>query len=120
MKIRINNSAYSVELFNTPTAKAISAKLPLSGNANVWGNEIYFSIPVKCELEPDAKDILEVGDLTYYPPLQAICIFFGPTPMSTDEKPVAAGAVNIFGKIICETEALQMVKQGDKVEILSD
>ena len=74
------------ELDDKPTAQQIWEALPIEGRANVWGDEIYFGIPVKAEQEPDARDEVEVGELGYWPPGSAFCIFFGPTPASTDDK----------------------------------
>lgn len=86
-------------LNNSDTAEKIYEALPFEGTANIWGDEIYFNIPVSLEQEPDARADVEVGELGYWPVGTAFCIFFGPTPMSTGEKPRAASPVNIFGKI---------------------
>jgi len=116
VKIEIKGVVFDVELYDTDTASEIYNNLPISGRATLWGNEIYFSIPLKCKLEPEAKVDLEVGDLGYYPPLQAFCIFFGPTPVSDDNnKPKAAGTVNIFGKISGDISKLKNANNGNTV-----
>lgn len=117
MKIYCNTAQFEVELYNTPSAKAISEKLPLSGNAILWGQEIYFSIPLNTETEHDARDILEVGEIAFYPPMSAFCIFFGATPISTDDKPRAADRVNVIGKIKGDFTPLQDVKNGELIRI---
>lgn len=63
--------------------------LPIEGQANLWGEEIYFKIPVSAQQEPDAREEVEVGTLAYWPAGSAFCIFFGPTPASTGERPKA-------------------------------
>ena len=82
---------FSAELTgeNFATADAIYAKLQIEGKANVWGEEIYFSNPVTIDLE-SAKPLVDVGDIAYWPPGRAICLFFGPTPASWDKEIRAA------------------------------
>jgi hypothetical protein len=74
--------------------------LPLQRNVNRWGEEIYFDLPVHCELEENASSKVNIGDLAYWPKLPAFCIFFGPTPASSSSKPMAASPVNVFGRIL--------------------
>ena len=71
------------ELNEGPTAEKIWEALPIEAKANTWGDEIYFGIPVRAEEEPGAKEDVEVGQLGYWPPGNAFCIFFGPTPASS-------------------------------------
>ena len=85
-------------LYDTETAQAVISALPLKAEGNTWGEEIYFISNINAPLiEP--KDVLEVGDLAYWPPMQAICIFYGPTPASQGDEIRAAGPVSVFGKI---------------------
>lgn len=107
----------SAELNDTDTARAIFAMLPVSGTANVWGEEIYFSIPLRLDPSPDARQEVEVGDLAYWPSGDAFCIFFGPTPVSTGKKPLAYSPVNIFGKIHGDATVLKKVNSGELVKV---
>ncbi len=121
MKIIIRFATYEVEaeLYDTPTGRAIYQMLPVQQNVNTWGEEIYFPVPVDPSLEPDASAEVTVGDLAYWPKLPAFCIFFGPTPASTDEKPVAASAVNIFGRLsTIETDKLKKIHIGENVKVV--
>jgi hypothetical protein len=104
-------------LNDTPTAKAVWQALPITGKANTWGDEIYFAIPVKKDLEPTAKDLVEKGDLGYWPPGRAFCIFFGPTPASTGTEIRCASAVNIIGRIKGDATLFKKVKEGARVKI---
>ena len=104
-------------LNDTPTAKAVWQALPITGKANTWGDEIYFAIPVKKDLEPTAKDLVEKGDLGYWPPGRAFCIFFGPTPASTGTEIRCASAVNIIGHIKGDATLFKKVKEGARVKI---
>src|SRR5687767_4253669 len=88
------------ELYDGPTADAVWQALPLEAAASTWGDEIYFSIPVQANEEPDARADVAVGDLGYWPPGHAFCIFFGRTPASSDGDPRAASPVNVIGRVI--------------------
>ena len=85
--ITINNIELKANLLDTPTAKKIYDALPIEGRANIWGNEIYFGIPVKIGEDTEAQDEVEVGSLAFWPPEFAFCIFFGRIPVSTGNKP---------------------------------
>jgi len=87
------------ELFDTPSALAVAALLPLEARPNEWGDEFYFSIPVTMPLEENATARVNVGDIGYWPPGKALAIFFGPTPLSSGNDPVPASAVNVVGRI---------------------
>lgn len=115
--VRISAATVSIqaEIFDTPTGKAILAALPLKCAANVWGDEIYFDIPVKLEQEPDAREDVAVGDLGYWPMGSAFCIFFGPTPLSQGEEPRAYSPVNVFGRVIGDPKVLKTVSEGAQV-----
>lgn len=118
-KIRITAGKVSAEalLNDSPTATKIWEALPIEGRGNTWGDEIYFSIPVEAKPEKDARDIVAVGELGYWPPGTAFCIFFGRTPASTDERPRAASAVNILGKVQGDATAFKAVSSGTRVRL---
>jgi hypothetical protein len=120
MKINTTNHSFEVELYSTPTTQELIKTLPLSAKAILWGKEIYFSIPINCELEDNARDILMEGEIAYYPPLNAFCIFFGPTPVSTDSRPKAADLVNVLGRIKSDYIALEEVLNGETITLTID
>ncbi|MEM3019158.1 MAG: cyclophilin-like fold protein [Candidatus Bathyarchaeia archaeon] len=99
------------------TAEERLKALPSEGIANRWGDEIYFSIPVRLS-EENAQEIVEEGDLAYWPPGHALCIFFGPTPVSDTDKPKAASPVNVFGKIKGDPKIFKKVRGGERIRIL--
>jgi hypothetical protein len=119
MKITISAGDVSLpaELNNNPTAQQIATALPIEGKANVWGDEIYFEIPVIAEQEPDARAEVEVGELGYWPVGHAFCIFFGPTPASTDDQPRAASPVNILGRVLGDATQFRGMPNGTPVRI---
>ncbi|MBW1696210.1 MAG: hypothetical protein JRH18_03190 [Deltaproteobacteria bacterium] len=104
-------------LNDSATADAIWNALPISARANTWGDEIYFEIPVKAEEEKDATDLVDLGTLAYWPPGNAFCIFFGPTPASRGEEIRAASAVNLVGKIEGDATVFKKVTGGSAVTI---
>jgi hypothetical protein len=105
------------ELNDSPTAQAIWESLPIAGQANTWGDEIYFEIPVQAQQEPDARQDVEVGELGYWPVGSAFCIFFGPTPVSTGPKPRAYSPVNIVGRVLGDATAFCQVADGERVTL---
>jgi hypothetical protein len=98
------------------TADAVWAALPITATAQTWGDEIYFGIDVKLA-EDDAREVVEVGDLGYWPPGQAFCIFFGPTPASRGDEIRPASAVNVLGRIDGDATAFKRVRSGARVTI---
>ncbi len=104
------------ELIDTFTAQAIRNILPLTAAANTWGDEIYFSIPMTLELE-NGQEVVEMGDLGYWPPGRAFCIFFGTTPASQGDEIRPASAVTVVGKVQGEVTTLKQVSAGEQVSI---
>ena len=78
--IRGDEAEIKVELAEGPTAEQLLSRLPIEARAQLWGEEIYFSVPVFAELQPGAREVVEVGDAGYWPPGDALCLFFGRTP----------------------------------------
>ncbi len=121
MKIKITTpSTGPVEAMfteeNPETVKALKIALPITGRANLWGDEIYFSISVDAPPE-NGKTVVELGDLAYWPPGNAFCIFFGLTPMSRGNEIRPASAVNVFGKITGDPKVFKKVRNGEEVKI---
>jgi len=115
--ISAGSVALEAELNDSPTAQQIWKALPIEGVANTWGDEIYFEIPVMAGQESDARAEVEVGELGYWPMGHAFCIFFGPTPASTDERPRAYSPVNIIGRVSGDATQFRAVRSGAQVRI---
>ena len=115
--IAVENISIKAELLDTPTGRKIAEALPLEGSANVWGDEIYFSIPLTIEQEPGASQDVAVGDLGYWPAGPAFCIFFGPTPVSYGDQPRAYSPVNVFGRLLDNPDTLKTVSNGATIKI---
>jgi hypothetical protein len=99
------------ELNDSATAVAIWKALPLEARAQTWGDEIYFDIGLA--LQPESpRELVELGDLGYWPPGQAFCIFFGPTPMSRGNEIRPASPVNVVGRIAGDPKIFKSVRGG--------
>jgi hypothetical protein len=104
-------------LAETEAASAIWDALPIESTSNTWGEEVYFSTPVTLSLDETAKEVVDMGDLGYWPTGRALCIFFGLTPMSRGDEIRPASAVNIVGKIIGDPKLFNEVRSGEKVRV---
>lgn len=107
IRIILGDLILDAQLNDSPTAQKIWEALPIETSFSTWGDEIYFSIPVAMELESDAQEIVESGDLGYWPSGNAFCIFFGPTPMSSEGEIRPASAVNMIGRIADDAAQLK-------------
>ncbi len=118
-KIFIRSGAIemSAELNDSPTASALFTALPLTAKANTWGDEIYFQVPVSQKLDSTAAEVVQAGELGYWPSGRAFCIFFGPTPVSRGEEIRPASAVNVIGMVIGDARAFKAVQDGDLIEL---
>jgi hypothetical protein len=103
---------------NPKTSKAILQALPIESTANRWGEEVYFETTVKLGEEKATRDV-EVGDVAYWPPGRAICIFFGRTPASRGEKPRAYSPVNVFARIVGDPKVFSRVRDGEKIMVFA-
>lgn len=111
MKIRITIGDISLQaqLNGTLTAMKVAEALPLRACFDTWGDEIYFAIPVEAQLDDSARELVEIGDLGYWPAGNAFCIFFGPTPISSPGQIIPASAVNIIGRVLGDSTRLKGV-----------
>ena len=105
------------ELDDTPAAQAIGQALPLTARANTWGNEVYFRVPVSRELDETAAELVETGDLGYWPSGNAFCIFYGPTPISGPGEIRPASAVNIVGRVTSDAKEFFNVPDGGEITL---
>ena len=120
LRIQAGTISLAAELNDSPTAAAIHAALPLEAEAQTWGDEIYFRIPVEQKLEASAVEVVAVGDLGYWPTGRAFCIFFGPTPASRGDEIRPASAVNLVGRVLGDARVLKAVQDGELVRLEQD
>jgi hypothetical protein len=117
IRILVNDLKVEAELNESKTAQLIWEALPVEAKAALWGEEIYFAIPVKTGLEMGSREVVSAGELGYWPTGHAFCIFFGPTPASRGEEIRAASSVNIIGKVLSDPKVFLKVKEGAKVTL---
>ena len=118
MKIRITagNTNLVAELRDTPTTKLLMEALPFDAQAQTWGDEVYFSTPVRAKLEADAQQVVEPGTVCFWTQGNALALPFGRTPISTDARPKLANPCNVLGAIK-DFSALKSVKSGQKIRV---
>lgn len=103
-------------LNDSDTASALSGVLPIEASVNLWGDEIYFGVDLFMDNEK-SQETVEIGDLAYWPPGNAFCIFFGETPASLDGQIKPASAVTVIGRIESDPSILKRVTSGENITI---
>ncbi len=117
IRVEVEGGSLEAELRDNDTARAILAALPIDAHASVWGDEIYFAVPVELPESADAQADVAVGTLGYWPPGSAFCIFYGPTPASRGATPRAYSPVNVFGEVIGDAAVLRGTRHGARVRV---
>jgi hypothetical protein len=115
--ISMGEVVLEVELLPTPTADAIFAATPFSGEASTWGDEVYFSTPVSMGEESGARAVMQSGELAYWPPGNAIAIGFGRTPASRGDEIRLASPCNVWGKALGDVKVLRVIRPGTLVSV---
>ena len=104
-------------LNESDTAERIWDALPIESTVNTWGQEIYFSVPVQCDLSLEARDRMEIGEVAYWPTGSAFCIFFGRTPASKGDEPRAASPVNPIGRCEGDIKVFRQIREGHAIRV---
>jgi hypothetical protein len=106
------------ELNDSPTSNALLDQLPIEGISQIWGDEIYFSTSILSENDEWAKETVELGDVAFWPPGNAVCLFFGPTPMSEPGEIRPASPTNIMGKLSGDLGLLRNISAGTNLRVI--
>jgi len=117
IRITVGSVSLKASLRENETATAIFNALPIEGQVNRWGEEIYFSIPVQLPESEDAREVMEVGELGFWPTGSSFCIFFGPTPVSQGSEPRSYSNVNPFGHVQGDATQFREVNDDEKIII---
>jgi hypothetical protein len=118
-RIRVSwpKGALTAVLRDTPTAQQLMAVLPVESRANTWGEEVYFSVPVKAKLEDDARQVVEPGTVCFWVQGGSLALPYGPTPVSQGDECRLVTAVNVLGAFEGDARTLKTVRDGDKVRV---
>jgi len=117
LKMTLGGIQLEVELFDTPTANALYDAAPFDASANIWGDEVYFSTPVSMGEEPDARDVMEPGELAFWPVGNAIAIGYGRTPVSRGDEIRLASPCNVWGRALGDVKTLKAVAAGAPIRV---
>ena len=117
IRITTGDVSLTATLNDSPTAQLIADALPITGRVQTWGDEIYFPIPVSASNDETAAEVVEKGAVAYWPPGNALCLFWGPTPASSGDEIRPASAVNVCGMIDGDPTELARAPYGGEILI---
>ena len=119
IKLKFSNYTLNIKLRSTNTANAIKNILPFKSIVKTWGDEIYFEIPIKknIDLESDAKDVINLGEIAYWIDGKCIAIGYGKTPISQNNEIRLAAKTNIWGDAVLDVKELRKIRDGDEIII---
>jgi hypothetical protein len=119
INLKFSNYTLNIKLRSTNTANAIKNILPFKSIVKTWGDEIYFEIPIKknLDLESDAKDVINLGEIAYWIDGKCIAIGYGKTPISQNNEIRLAAKTNIWGDAVLDVKELGKIRDGDEIII---
>ena len=98
-------------------AEKLKPELPFGSRAHVWGEQIYFGVPIVFDATGDLRQNWQVGDVVYWEEAGAICILAGRTPASDGANPVTTDKTMKVGRITGDVNQFKSIKHRDKIEI---
>ena len=115
--IKVNRLAFEAKIDFSELSDLLWENLPIEASVNLLGDEIYFKTNLESQSD-ELRQVVDIGDVAFWPPGQAVCLFFGPTPMSSNDEIRPASGVTVFGKLIDDPKLLKIVKSGESITIL--
>ncbi|MBI4082365.1 MAG: hypothetical protein HY423_07110 [Candidatus Lambdaproteobacteria bacterium] len=117
LRMTFGTLVLEAEVFETATGAALWGALPFEARASTWGEEVYFATPVAATPEPGAREVVQAGELAYWPPGNAIAIGFGRTPASRGDEIRLASPVNVWGRALGDVKQLAQVRAGTPIRV---
>jgi hypothetical protein len=117
IRFEFDSLVLDAELRDTPTAQLVAAALPIASSVLVWGEEVYFEVPVEAAREGDARAVVVPGEIAYWPDGHCIAIGFGRTPISQGDETRLASPCNIFATALSDVKALAKVRAGTRIKV---
>jgi hypothetical protein len=114
--ITVGDKRIDAELNESKTAQLVWDALPFEGNGQTWGDEVYFRVPVDAELE-NPQQVVDIGDIGYWPTGRAFCIFYGKTPASSGDDIVPASPVDVIGRVTSDVSVLKGLAAPGRVRV---
>lgn len=120
LKITVGEVVIRVVPRDTPTSRALLDAVPFDATASTWGDEVYFRTPVSVDREPEARDVVEPGEIAFWPDGDAIAICFGPTPIARAGESRLASPSNVWGDAVEDVGALRGTRSGTRITVERD
>lgn len=117
IKLTVGKVTIRARLADTPTADRIWAALPIASRAQTWGEEVYFAVPLSCEREAGARDVVQAGEIAFWPDGDAIALGFGRTPISRGDEIRLASPCNIWAQAMDDVRALKSARAGEPIKV---
>ena len=117
IQINLSNITFYGYLEINDFTKKIMSKFPLESDIQFWGDEIYFPISIYGNSIDNLKEVVSKGDIAYWPPGNAFCIFWGPTPMSVEDEIRPASPVKVIGYMDSDSSDFSQFNNGEKINI---
>ena len=117
LRLEFETASLDIVLRDTPTADAVLAATPFTARTQTWGDEVYFEAPLTAPSEPDARDVVDAGQIAFWLPGSCIAIGYGPTPVSQGNEIRLASPCNIFADADGDVQKLAAVRPGSKVRV---
>lgn len=117
VRISWQTGEVTADLRDTATSRRVLAALPCEATANTWGAEVYFSLPVKATLEPDARQVVDPGTVCFWVEGNSLALPYGPTPVSRGDECRLVTTCNVLGRLEGDPRVLKTIRDGALIRV---